>query len=463
MITYTIKTSHCMQAILDCVAKGRNRFWMTSTIPTDKVNHVLPKLIAKYNLQQENQTRKNDLRLGRPIWSLIVNYDPSEVGYITFWLFCTGYRITANTSKAHNEDIDLLNTRLKREENLMNVITQNPNELIKFKEYVLGQYVIYDDMKDSLSKEYLTPSRFGVPLVQSKFNAQGKSDAALSIQSIDGSNDSISLGSAVAKSDEQKYEAIKKNFGFLYLKDMDKDKSYNYGQAIAELRKSYGVKVEPNTPYNEVMRLLFKHYNRTNNRYLHIFKRKSKKSVRFTWYFTQEYLDRLALEMRRKLIDIPKNPDGFEQSFKRLYSRGNFHGVRHQIGLINAKVRSDLKRNYPNIYSKLSFPAKLHYVRFSPNPYTKFKEFHNDCIIASITLEKMKQQEELRKVHNRKLRKVIRASSDELKEASVTTINMLINQTQPNKYEEFDISSEDIINFIQRYKIMDPSFISDTF
>ncbi|NWK51900.1 hypothetical protein HYG89_04880 [Acinetobacter sp. SwsAc5] len=452
-----------MQAILNCVSVGNCRYWMTSTIPTEKVNSVIPKLISKYSLDLNQDQRYQLSRQGKPIWTLIVNYNPSEVGYLTFWLFTTGFKSTDRSSKKLNEDVGLLNTRLKREENLMNVITQNPNELIKFKEYVLGQYVIYDDMKDSLSKEYLTPSRFGVPLVQSKFNAQGKSDAALSIRSIDGSNDSISLGSAVAKSDEQKYESIKKNFGFLYLKDMDKDKSYNYDQAIAELHKSYGVKVEPNTPYNEVMRLLFKHYNRTNNRYLHIFKRKSKKSVRFTWYFTQEYLDRLALEMRRKLIDIPKNPDGFEQSFKRLYSRGNFHGVRHQIGLINAKVRSDLKRNYPNIYSKLSFPTKLHYVRFSPNPYTKFKEFHNDCIIASITLEKMKQQEELRKVHNRKLRKVIRASSDELKEASVTTINMLINQTEPNKYENFDITAEDIINFIQRYKVMDPIFISDTF
>lgn len=463
MITYTIKTSDCMQAILDTVSKSRCRYWMSSTIALDKVNSVFPKLIAKYKLDATYAERQNLMRYGKPAWFLIVNYNASEIGYLTFWLFCTGYRVTPISAKSQNEDIDLLNTRLKREENLMNVITQNPNELIKFKEYVLGQYVIYDDMLDDLSKEYLTPSRFGVPLVQSHFNAQNKLGSSLSIKSIDGSNESVALGSAVAKSDEEKYEAIKKNFGFLYLKESDKNKSYNYDQAVAELRKSYGVKVEPNTPYNDVMKLLFKHLNRTNNRYLHIFKRKSKKSVRFTWYFSQEYLDRLALELRRKMIDIPKNPDAFEQSFKRLFSRGNFHGVRHQIGMINAKVRSDLKRNYPNIYSRLSFPTKLHYVRFSPNPYNNFKGFHNDCIIASITLEKIKQREELKKINNRKLRKVIRSSSDELKEASVTTINMLIDKSVQNQYEEFDISSDDVINFIQRYKIMDPTFISDTF
>lgn len=463
MIAYTIKTSDCLQAILNSVTVGNCRYWMSSTIPIDKVNIVIPKLISKYSLDLSNDQRYQLSRQGKPIWTLIVNYNPSEVGYLTFWLFTTGYKVTDRSSKSQNEEVDGLNTRLKREENLMNVITQNPNELIKFKEYVLGQYIIYDDMKSDVSKEYLTPSRFGVPLLQGHFNARNKSSESLSIKSIDGSNDMLSLGSAVSKTDQEKYESIKKNFGFLYLKELDQNKSYNYDQAIAELNKSYGVKVAADTPYNDVMKLLFKHYNRTNNRYLHIFKRKSKKSVHFTWYFSQEYLDRLALELRRKTIDIPKNPEAFEHSFKRLFSRGNYHGVRHQIGMISAKLRTNLKHNYPNIYNKLSFPTKLHYVRFSANPYNNFKEFHNDCIIASITLEKIKKREELKKVQNRKLRKIIRANSEELKEASVTTINMLINKSAKDKFEKFDITEEEVINFISRYKVMDPSFISDTF
>lgn len=463
MIIYTIKTSDCMQAILNSIAVNKSRYWMTSTIPTDKVNLVIPRLIEKYSLDLEPNERRYRLRDGKPVWTLIVNYNANEIGYLTFWLFCTGYRVTPRSSKSHNIDVNLLNNRLKHDENLMNVITQNPNELIKFKEYVFGQYIIYEDMKDEISKEYLTPSRFGVPIVQSQLNAQNKSNTALSIKPIDGSNGTLALGNAVSKSDENKYEAIKNNFGFLYLKELDKNKDYNYDQAVAELRKSYGVKVEPHTSYNDVMQLLFKHYNRTNNRYLHIFKRKSKKSIRFTWYFSQEYLDRFALELRRKIINIPKNPEAFENSLKRFFSRGNFHGVRHQIGLINAKVRSDIKKNYPNIYSRLTFPTKLHYVRFSPKPYNKFKDFHNDCIIASITLEKMKQHEEIKKVHNRKLRKVIRASNEELNKASVTTINMLINKSEQNKYEEFIIDTNEVISFIKRYKIMDPTFISETY
>lgn len=462
MIIYTIKTTDCMQAILNCIAVGKAQFWMSSTISTDKVNTVIPKLISKYELDKDSSSRQNDLRLGRPVWTLIVNYNPSDIGYLTFWLFTTGYRSMNRSNKSHKEDIDLLNTRLKREENLKNVITQNPNELITFKEYVLGQYVVYTDMKNTLSKEYLHPSRFGVPLVQSQFNAQF-SPKSLSIESIDGSGQTLNFGSAVAPSEEDKYQSIKRNFGFLYYKELDKNKKFNYDQAVAELHKSYGVKVEPDTPYNDVMKLLFKHYNRTNNRYLHIFKRKSKKSVRFTWYLSQDYLDRLALELRRKVIDLPKRPDDFEHSFRRLYSRGNFHGVRHQIGMINAKVRNELKRIYPIIYNKLEFPEKLHYVRFAPKPYNKFIEFHNDCIIASITLEKIKQREELIKIKNRKMRKIIREQNEELREASVTTINKLIKQATENKFEQFDITEDEINNFISRYKIMDPTFISSTF
>ena len=62
------------------------------------------------------------------------------------------------------------------------MITHNPDELIRFKDYVLGQYVVYDGLQAGISKQYFSPYQFGL-IDQNVVMNQAMTN--LSFQSID--------------------------------------------------------------------------------------------------------------------------------------------------------------------------------------------------------------------------------------------------------------------------------------
>ncbi len=459
MITYSIKKTDCLSALMRSVSTMRCRYWMSGKIPISQVNAVLPKLIQKYKLDADEAEQKYLNRKGLPVWNLIVHYNPQHIGEIEFWLFTTGFRIAERSDTKVLSEIKLLNEKLMTQENLKPIITRNPLEYLKFGEYVLGLYIAYDDLKDTIDNDYLFPYNYGVPIDPALANNLDH----LSFKSINGLKTNMDLGSKLSQSDEKKYEAIKENFGFLYMKEGD-PLEYNQAKAISILKKQYGVTVEEGTSYNDTIKLLTKLLNRTNNQYLHIFKRKSKKRIRFTWYLNSEFLQRMGTDIERKITLIPSRPTQFEDAMRRLYARGNFHGVRHQIGKISGRVKMIVKENYPNIFNKLQFPQMLHYVRYSPVPYKNFKEFQQACINETIIIEKNKEYRENNQKRLKKLRTALRSKNPELMKASPTTLNSLIHKHDTNKHER-DIlpSDKEIENFLEDHREMDPRLISDTY
>lgn len=459
MITYSIKKTDCLSALMRSVSTMRCRYWMSGKIPISQVNAVLPKLIQKYKLDADEAEQKYLNRKGLPVWNLIVHYNPQHIGEIEFWLFTTGFRIAERSDTKVLSEIKLLNEKLMTQENLKPIITRNPLEYLKFGEYVLGLYIAYDDLKDTIDNDYLFPYNYGVPLDPALANNLDH----LSFKSINGLKTNMDLGSKLSQSDEKKYEAIKENFGFLYMKEGD-SLEYNQAKAISILKKQYGVTVEEGTSYNDTIKLLTKLLNRTNNQYLHIFKRKSKKRIRFTWYLNSEFLQRMGTDIERKITLIPSRPTQFEDAMRRLYARGNFHGVRHQIGKISGRVKMIVKETYPNIFNKLQFPQMLHYVRYSPVPYKNFKEFQQACINETIIIEKNKEYRENNQKRLKKLRTALRSKNPELMKASPTTLNSLIHKHDTTKPER-DIlpSDKEIENFLEDHREMDPRLISDTY
>ena len=459
MITYSIKKTDCLSALMRSVSTMRCRYWMSGKIPISQVNAVLPKLIQKYKLDADEAEQKYLNRKGLPVWNLIVHYNPQHIGEIEFWLFTTGFRIAERSDTKVLSEIKLLNEKLMTQENLKPIITRNPLEYLKFGEYVLGLYIAYDDLKDTIDNDYLFPYNYGVPLDPALANNLDH----LSFKSINGLKTNMDLGSKLSQSDEKKYEAIKENFGFLYMKEGD-SLEYNQAKAISILKKQYGVTVEEGTSYNDTIKLLTKLLNRTNNQYLHIFKRKSKKRIRFTWYLNSEFLQRMGTDIERKITLIPSRPTQFEDAMRRLYARGNFHGVRHQIGKISGRVKMIVKETYPNIYNRLQFPEMLHYVRYSPVPYKNFKEFQQACINETIIIEKNKEYRENNQKRLKKLRTALRSKNPELMKASPTTLNSLIHKHDTKKPER-DIlpSDKEIENFLEDHREMDPRLISDTY
>lgn len=459
MITYSIKKTDCLSALMRSVSTMRCRYWMSGKIPISQVNAVLPKLIQKYKLDADEAEQKYLNRKGLPVWNLIVHYNPQHIGEIEFWLFTTGFRIAERSDTKVLSEIQVLNEKLMAQENLKPVITRNPLEYLKFGEYVLGLYVTYDDLKDSIDNDYLFPYNYGIPLDPAIVNNLDY----LSFKSINGLKTNIELGSKLPQSDEKKYQAIKENFGFLYLKDGE-SLEYNQAKAVSILKKQYGVTVEEGTPYNDIIKQLTKLLNRTNNQYLHIFKRKSKKRIRFTWYLDNDFLQRMGTDIERKITLIPTRPTQFEDAMRRLYARGNFHGVRHQIGKISGRVKMIVKENYPNIFNRLQFPQMLHYVRYSPAPYKNFKEFQQACINETIIIEKNKEYRENNQKRLKKLRTALRSKNPELMKASPTTLNSLIHKHDKNKPERDILPSEEEIEiFLKQHREMDPRLISDTY
>lgn len=459
MITYSIKKTDCLSALMRSVSTMRCRYWMSGKIPISQVNAVLPKLIQKYKLDADEAEQKYLNRKGLPVWNLIVHYNPQHIGEIEFWLFTTGFRIAERSNTKVLSEIKLLNEKLMTQENLKPIITRNPLEYLKFGEYVLGLYIAYDDLKDTIDNDYLFPYNYGVPLDPALANNLDH----LSFKSINGLKTNMDLGSKLSQSDEKKYLAIKENFGFLYMKDGEA-LEYNQAKAVSILKKQYGVTVEEGTSYNDTIKQLTKLLNRTNNQYLHIFKRKSKKRIRFTWYLNNEFLQRMGTDIERKITLIPTRPTQFEDAMRRLYARGNFHGVRHQIGKISGRVKMIVKENYPNIFNRLQFPQMLHYVRYSPVPYKNFKEFQQACINETIIIEKNKEYRENNLKRLKKLRTALRSKNPELMKASPTTLNSLIHKHDTNKPErDISPSEQEIEIFLKDHREMDPRLISDTY
>lgn len=462
MISYAIKKTDCLSALMAAISIGKCRYWVQGSMSITDVNHILPKLIEKYDLttnSRESTQRHEKSRGGLPIWTLIVHYDPNNIGQLNFWLMTTGYRATQRSKVKDPLQIKKLNKELQCDEALTPIITQNPNEFLTFGEYVLGTYVVYTDLKDEVDNEYLFPFNYGIPLDPILF----KKNYDLSLKSINGLETRLELSQKLDESEELKYQRIKDNFGFLYIKDLEQPR-YTHSEAAGILKKKYGVKVDPDASYQDTLKLLKKRLSRTNSQYLHIFKKKSNKLIRFTWYLNEQFLQQTKLDIEKKIKLIPSRPKSFEDSLRRLHARGNFHGVRYQIGKISGRVKMIVKENYPVIFEKLLFPTMLHYVRYKTTPYSNFKEFQYACINETILAEKNKQIRHERDVRLRNMRNVLRKKNPQLINSSPTTLNNLINKHDKKGFINTpQPTEEEVNNFIKSHSEMNPALISSTY
>jgi hypothetical protein len=98
-----------------------------------------------------------------------------------------------------------------------------------------------------------------------------------------------------------------------------------------------------------------------------------------------------------KKIDLisTEQADRLKEATFRLSSKGNFHGTRHQIGTLQAKMRSILNARNPEQkkLNQMYFPKNLHYVRFTAKKAWSMKEFEVACRNADqIYLNKRNKQ-----------------------------------------------------------------------
>jgi hypothetical protein len=461
MITYAIKTTECLQALLHHVTNLKSRYWMSSTISIDRVNVVLPKLIEKYKLDLDFNERRNTRKRGEPVWSMVVTYNPREPEYLSFWLLTTGYHESKYASADLLSNVSKLNKELIYSENLKPIITSNKHELLTFGNYVLGQYVLFDDLKNENNKLHIDPYMYGLPLEPIFFKTTKKND--LVIRSRNGSSETIKIGMNLSKDDEAKYQENLGRYGDFLLKNEHQEGSMDFDQIKSKLNKIFGIIPDENATYQDCYRLLKIKLTKRNNTLSNIFQRKSNKRLVFTWYFNDKALEQIQSEVSYRYRHIVRRPEKFEEFMVRLFRKGNFHGVRYQIGTMSAKIKLVIKLKYPNIYKKLKFPSKLSYVRFIESRYRNFKEFHIGCIASSIILEKQIKLDEMEKSKLRSMRIYIRKTNPDLAMVDTNILNDLILEVDNQNTREIEVTENDIADFLTRHSKMSLVYISGTY
>ena len=357
---------------MQCVSNGKAKFWFSDVVPFSKFQNLIPKLILEYGLDLGEQARKKKSDYGEPVWSLVINYDPAKSEVFQFWLFSTGYR-EARRSKLTLQEILAQNSSMLRKQKLNSILTTRKEKLLRYGDYVLGQYIDFMDLKPQFSRIYYHPERFGVI-----FNVHAKQ-----MKTIDSNRKHVyRLFQPFNAFEEKRFESIQRIFGFAFLEN--EHTHWNQASVSEFLLRRFGIQFDPEVSYNERLKALTAALRGVRKKHLEFFQRHSQKKIRFTWYLSQDFLDGSKREFEKRLNKIQTTPESIEkfaEASARLMAHGNFHGTRFQIGSIQARVRKILNQIQPD-HKKLNkkyFTDHLHYVRFTKKKAMSIKQFELAC------------------------------------------------------------------------------------
>jgi hypothetical protein len=357
---------------MQCVSNGKAKFWFSDVVPFSKFQNLIPKLILEYGLDIGEQARKKKSDYGEPVWSLVINYDPAKSEVFQFWLFSTGYR-EARRSKLTLQEILAQNSSMLRKQKLNSILTTRKEKLLRYGDYVLGQYIDFMDLKPQFSRIYYHPERFGVI-----FNVHAKQ-----MKTIDSNRKHVyRLFKPFNAFEEKRFESIQRIFGFAFLEN--EHTHWNQASVSEFLLRRFGIQFDPEVSYNERLKVLTGALRGVRKKHLEFFQRHSQKKIRFTWYLSQDFLDGSKREFEKRLNKIQTTPESIEkfaEASARLMAHGNFHGTRFQVGSIQARVRKILNQIQPD-HKKLNkkyFTDHLHYVRFTKKKAMSIKQFELAC------------------------------------------------------------------------------------
>ena len=255
---------------MQCISNGSAKFWFSDTVPFSKFHHVLPKLILEYGLDLTESERKKKSDYGEPVWSLVINYDPAKSEAFQFWLFTTGYR-EARRSKLTLKEILAKNSSMVQKQKLNSLLTTKKEKLLRYGDYVLGQYIEFSDLKPQFSRVYYHPERFGVI-----FNVHAKR-----VKTIDSNQDLVyRVFKPFDASDVRRFSSIQRIFGFAFLEN--EHTRWNQASVSAFLLQRFGIKFNDDVSYNERLKELTRALRGVRKKHLDFFQRYSQKKIRFT-------------------------------------------------------------------------------------------------------------------------------------------------------------------------------------
>lgn len=183
------------------------------------------------------------------------------------------------------------------------------------------------------------------------------------------------------------------------------------------------------------------------------------RTVRWTWYVRKHSMYEINQQMKYAIKHMGRGGDEFVKKLRNLYRMAGFHGVRHQIGSTIAKAKRDAKNAFPKVFNGLEMPNSFSYVTTIPITIHTMKEYHDECITASIKNLRLKLAIEERESKRGEMRKALRAESEHFSNMPTYELDKHIDELF-NSWLDIKVTAEDLYEFFKKHDEMNPKHLN---
>lgn len=183
------------------------------------------------------------------------------------------------------------------------------------------------------------------------------------------------------------------------------------------------------------------------------------RTVRWTWYVRKHPMYEINQQMKIAIKHMGRGGEEFVNKLRGLYRMAGFHGVRHQIGSTIAKAKREAKHAYPKVFNGLTMPNSFGYVTTIPITIHSLKQFHEECITASIKNYRLKLAIDERESKRGEMRKALRAESEHFSKMPVYELDKHINKVFES-WLDIKVTAEDLYEFFKTHDEMNPKHLN---
>lgn len=518
MIYLTISKLEAMFRLQRLVTQSDCRFFQTGSIHPSQLIDITCHFENKYSVSNDHNARKRSLRAGQPIWHLVWWFDVTNPDQFHYYLLTNGY----DEVRFPAEQKNLLRT--ENLEDLYNgdLLTFGRYVLGQYVEYQAHKINPVNGtlMTTAESYEYRYPEKTALFFKPKDFNyvvppkdalEKSKEISAIFEQIRIDQNDIKDLKEGMpeyevirkrlesnrrrfnkhvddANNVGERYENMELNNNskvsliskdhpnfrkdldyFIIQKSLENDINVLHKQKdrlsraffLEFLSRSTNIENLDQMEHGGLVDLWLKIETRRITLYYNRLCENRSRKVRWTWYLREASQYDIRSQLRLAVKHMGRNTDELVKAIRAVHRMAGFRGVRHQLGKLLAKAKRDAKHAQPKLYSHLNLNMDLNYIRTIPITIHSMKQYHDECITASIKHERRKTIVAEREQKRASLRQSLRDSNDHFRKAPVAVLDEFINQ-HFNKIENIQVTNDDKVRFVIQHDAMDSKYLDFT-
>lgn len=518
MIYLTISKLEAMFRLQRLVTQSDCRFFQTGSIHPSQLIDITCHFNEKYSVSNDHNARKRKLRAGEPIWHLVYWYDVTTPDQFHYYLLTNGYDevkypaeqkhllISENLSDLYNGDLltfgrYVLGQYVEYQSHKINPVNgtlvtsaesyeyRYPEKTALFFKPKAFNYLV--PPKEALEKSKEISAIFeqikidqndikdlkeGMPeyeVIRKRLESNRRrfnkhvDDAKLVGERYE--NMELNNNSEVSLISENHPNFRKDLDYFIIQKSFENDINVLHKQKdrlsraffLEFLGRSTNIENLDQMEHGGLVDLWLKIETRRITLYYNRLCENRSRKVRWTWYLREASQYDIRSQLRLAVKHMGRNTDELVKAIRAVHRMAGFRGVRHQLGKLLAKAKRDAKHAQPKLYSHLNLNMDLNYIRTIPITIHSMKQYHDECITASIKHERRKQIIAEREQKRASLRQSLRESNDHFKKAPVAVLDEFINQ-HFNKIDNIQVTNDDKVRFIIQHDAMDGKYLDFT-